>query len=37
MMNEMEIAFWWDVINREIDLREVPNDHFIELLMMTAL
>ena len=37
MMNEMEIAFWWNVINREIDLREVPNDHFIELLMMTAL
>ena len=37
MMNEMEIAYWWNVINREIDLREVPNDHFIELLMMTAL
>ena len=33
----MEIAYWWNVINREIDLREVPNDHFIELLMMTAL
>ena len=37
MMNEFEIVFWWNVINREIDLREVPNDHFIELLMMTAL
>jgi hypothetical protein len=36
MMNELEIAYW-NVVNKEIDLREVPNDHFIELLMMTAL
>ena len=35
-MNELEIAYW-NVINKEIDLNEVPNDHFIELLMMTAL
>ena len=37
MMNELEIAFWWNVLTREIDLREVLNDNFIELLMMTAL
>jgi len=36
MMNELEIAYW-NIINREIDLLEVRPDHFIELLMMTAL
>ena len=36
MMNELEVAFW-NIINREIDLLGVRNDHFIELLMMTAL
>jgi hypothetical protein len=36
MMNEIEIAYW-NIINRDIDLLEVPCDHFIELLMMTAL
>ena len=35
-MNEVEIAYW-NIINREIDLLAVSNDHFIELLMMTAL
>lgn len=36
MMNEYEIA-QWNVINSEIDFEEVLNEHFIELLMMTAL
>ena len=36
MMNELEIAYW-NIINREIDMLEVPNEDFIELLMMTAL
>ena len=36
MMNELEIAYW-NIINREIEDMEVPNDHFIEMLMMTAL
>lgn len=36
MLNEIEIAYW-NIINRDIDLLEVPSDHFIELLMMTAL
>lgn len=27
----------WSIINREINMREVSNEHFIELLMMTAL
>jgi hypothetical protein len=36
MMNEFEITMW-NIINRGINMLEVPNDHFIELLMMTAL
>jgi hypothetical protein len=36
MLNEVEIA-QWNVINREIDMMEVPTNHFIELLMMSAL
>ena len=36
MMNELEIVYW-NVFNKEIDLLEVKNYQFIEMLMMTAL
>jgi hypothetical protein len=36
MMNELEIVYW-NMINKEIDLLEVKNHQFIEMLMMTAL
>lgn len=36
MMNELEIGYW-NIINKDIDLMEVPNEDFIEVLMMTAL
>ena len=36
MMNELEIVYW-NVINKELDLLEVKNHHFIEMLMITAL
>jgi hypothetical protein len=36
MLNEFEIA-QWNIINREIDLKQVVSEHLIEMLMMTAL
>jgi hypothetical protein len=36
MMNELEIVYW-NMINKEIDMLEVKNHQFIEMLMMTAL
>jgi hypothetical protein len=36
MLNELELAYW-QVINKEIGIMEVPNDLFLQRLMMTAL
>lgn len=36
MLNELEVAYW-QAINKEIDIMEVPNDLFLQRMMMTAL